>query len=77
MKVYGHEISDKQIQSVISGLMEHTRFQFYLVESLMIKSGVDGRNGVAYRAADRLIQKMRKSGKIVFSGGYWHWLDEY
>lgn len=67
MNVLGHEIPESAIASVIEGLKRRGFFAVSTVEMLFKLAGVP-EGEVAMRAADRLIQKLRRNGEIEFAG---------
>lgn len=70
MKVHGIEISEGQIAAMLQAM--GTRFRLADVISAAEAAGVQ-KGEIAMRAADRLVQKQRKAGKIriIDSGPYW------
>ena len=74
MKVYGHKIKNYQIELVVESLRKESSFRLSKVEGLLIGAGVQSYDGTAYRAADRLLQNMRKNGQIEFNGKEWEWV---
>ena len=72
MKVHGHEISEDTLSRVTAKCKEHRVFTFATVVDYFINiGGVPRENGKAERAADRLLQSLRKRGFIKFSAGVW------
>ena len=76
MKVYGYEISRKAIDEAIEDMKMFKRFKAKDVERTLIICGVTGDGGIAYRAADRIIQQQRKAGNIIYSSENrsWQWI---
>jgi dihydroorotate dehydrogenase len=70
MKVKGVEITDSQIAAMHNVIGE--RFRASDVTAAAEKAGVSS-GEVAMRAADRILQKLRKDKKIqiIGSGPYW------
>lgn len=72
MNVHGFEITEEQQNACI--LAMNKRFNASDIELVAIQAGVprfhDG-NGIAYRVADRIIQRQRKAGKIKKDGRNW------
>lgn len=71
MFVDGKEIGYMQIASVRTGLRDRKEFTLSDVQALFVFSGVD--RNTAYRAADRLLQKLRKEGHIKYIQRKWSW----
>ncbi len=71
MNVHGVEITEEQIEKARQRMMEgpFTALQIIVV---LERAGVPGNGDVAMRAADRLVQKNRKAGKIAFRDKQWH-----
>jgi fructose-1-phosphate kinase PfkB-like protein len=61
MKVKGIEITEAQIQAMLDAMSD--RFRASDLEAAAVKAGAVG-EGVALRAADRLLQQQRKKGVI-------------
>ena len=70
MKVYGEEITEKQIADALQSL----RGKAFYAGLLEVELGKQNVNNVA-RCADRILQRMRKKSEIVFRDGKWHWLE--
>lgn len=70
MKVKGVEITEQQLAAMLQAMGE--RFRAADVMAAAEAAGVQ-KGEVAMRAADRLLQKQRKAGKIkiIASGPYW------
>jgi hypothetical protein len=49
----------------------HQPFVAMQVEGAFMRAGVPRAEGIAMRAADRLIQSERKAGRIKFRAGQW------
>jgi|JRYH01.1.fsa_nt_gb hypothetical protein len=71
MKVEGHEVSDAVQRLVVPAFVEKIRAEgaqdFKAMKQLLIEQGTPA--DPAYRAADRLIQKMRKAQVIEWCPG--------
>jgi hypothetical protein len=85
MKVYGFEPTEKQINSAIDYMKSSVTFKAKSIERVLITNGVPetGNLGtykwqcdyIAHRMADRLIQKLRKEGKIsLVDRAAWEWV---
>jgi hypothetical protein len=61
MRVLGTEITDEQIAAGVAAMRGH--FRMADVFGALQRAGVKG-TGVADRAADRLLQRERKAGRI-------------
>lgn len=79
MKVFGIEITEAQQQAAIDRMRliagERGVFESHHVEQGLTESGVPRWAGpsdpVAMRAADRIIQRERKAGRIKWAGIGW------
>lgn len=76
MKVYGHVITDFQIENAVKILKDKGDFTFNQAMMALEGCRVPSRNLISYRAADRLLQKMRKNGQIEFNGSAWVWANK-
>lgn len=72
MVVDGKEIGDTYIIAVRKNLRAFAEFTLSDVQTLFVFSGVD--RNTAYRAADRLLQKLRKEGHIKYLKRKWSWV---
>jgi hypothetical protein len=63
MKVYGVEITEEQIAAGIAAMAGD--FTILKVQIALQRAGVPRDGAVASRAADRLLQRERKAGRIV------------
>ena len=61
MKVYGFQISDEQLADGV-GAMSGI-FRLHAVQHALVQAGVP-QGAVASRAADRLLQRERKAGRV-------------
>lgn len=68
MKVYGVEITPAQINTAVSRMKDGPFVAAWIEDELKLYGVPDH---VAYRAADRIIQRERKAGHIMFNGGVW------
>lgn len=68
MKIYFEEISDETIEAAFVDLKRGS-FKAKDVECAFNSLGV--KNSV--RAADRALQKLKREGRLFFSGGSWSW----
>lgn len=91
MKVFGIEITDAQLDAAMAMMRDlgsksapgASGFTATNVEQALVRAGVPERikttfcssDAVAHRAADRLIQKLRKQGRITFDRPYWFWVS--
>jgi hypothetical protein len=80
MLSYGIEITAPQ-QEACFERMRAGGFRAKEIETLLVKLGVPETSGYSFqpqypalRAADRLIQNMRKAGNLRHSGGIWNWI---
>lgn len=69
MNVNGIEIDDAILERAKTYFPEERSFTAADLTSALVRLGVVDK--AAYRAADRLLQKWRKQGTHVFSGGKW------
>jgi hypothetical protein len=77
MQVYGQTITDTQQAACIAAM--RGEFQAKDIEAAAIAAGIPKfcnvgkitQEFLAYRVADRLIQKQRKAGAIERVGNYW------
>lgn len=84
MKVYGYEPTEKQINEAIKYMQSSLAFRSRNIEKILISEGVPEKQSrlysyvfVAHRVADRLLQKLRKEGKIkLVARATWQWVDE-
>lgn len=76
MKIYGIEITEAQIEACLKRMRSHGEFMAGDIAAHVIDRIADAnskvREDVAYRLADRLIQRERKAGNIKFNGKYWN-----
>ena len=79
MKVYGYELTDRQIHSALQ-VMKKDTFTMQDVESALLEAGVPNciqgdsqyiKFYVANRAADRILQKERNKVNIFFANKVW------
>lgn len=73
MKVYGHKICDDAIMTAFIQCTSETNFTTRDLEFSLFRLGVH--EDACYRAADRLVQKWRKDGKIFYDKGNQCWRD--
>lgn len=73
MKVYGHTVDDNAINLVFSEVTGNTNFTTREVELRLSAKGIH--KDACYRAADRLVQKWRRQGKIFYDKGNQCWRD--
>lgn len=71
MIVQGIEVSEEIVAKTVSSMRVCDRFTYMLMETQLIQHGCDKK--AAYRAADRVLQRLRKSGDLVFRKGAWEW----
>lgn len=71
MVVNGVEITPEQIEAGKARMMKGGSFTFFDVQCALRDAGVTEANSVAYRAADRLVQKQRKAGLVHFKSKVW------
>lgn len=70
--VDGVVITDAQIADATEALKQMSYFTYSEVQCQLHAAGVN--RNAAYRGADRLLQKLRKSGLIAYASGKWGWL---
>lgn len=71
MIVEGSEVSQEAIDKATVWACTQIHFTCGELQVQLRRSRVD--EDTAYRAADRLMQKWKKDGKIMFRKGQWHW----
>lgn len=71
MKVDGHTIEQDVIDKAVVWACTQIHFTYSALQNVLIRSRVDV--SCAYAATDRLLQKWKKEGKIIFRKGQWHW----
>lgn len=71
MNVHGVEITEDQIEQAHRRMME-APFTANQIIATLERAGVPDKGDVAMRAADRLIQKARKAGKVEFRDRQWN-----
>lgn len=71
MRVGGVEITEQQVTAMLEAMGE--RFRASDLIAAAEAAGVIAKDGVAMRAADRLLQRERKAQRIriIESGPYW------
>jgi hypothetical protein len=62
VKVYGEQIRDEQISAALAAMVGE--FRCSDIENALVRAGVREPGAVAMRAADRLLQRERKAGRI-------------
>jgi hypothetical protein len=63
MRVYGVEVTEDQLRAGVAAMIGEFRMSDVL--NALTAAGVSYPRGVAGRAADRLLQRERKAGRIV------------
>ncbi len=71
MRVYGVEVSTVVIDHALSQMELHRGFTYTQLTEAVDRAGGGYQLGVASRAADRALQKLRRIGAIAFKGGKW------
>lgn len=74
MNVEGVKISAETLVSVCCEMQKHSYFTYIEVQGSLIRNGVD--QDVAYRAADRWLQKMKRQGSIAYRSKKWGWIRD-
>lgn len=72
MIVDGIEVSADTVAKAISDMRVCDRFTYMAMQTQLILHGCDKQ--AAYRAADRVLQRLRKNGEIVFRKQAWEWV---
>ena len=78
MKVHGHEITQEMIDACVAR-MKREPFKTLDIEAVLLQTEFCGDS---MRAADRIIQKFRKGGKIDYGhhvglrSQWWKWIGE-
>jgi hypothetical protein len=80
-EVFEYEITDAQIGRALAECRNDNRIGLYELSGALQRAGVPSmirvgtfnqpEENVAYRASDRLLQKLRKSGEIICAKGKW------
>ncbi|CAM0109170.1 hypothetical protein VPH209E381_0099 [Vibrio phage 209E38-1] len=73
MKVYGHTVCQDLIETAFMDCTACSSFTTRQVKIRLFSLGVH--KDACYRAADRLVQKWRKEGKIFYDKGNQCWRD--
>lgn len=71
MIVEGTVVSEETVENAISDMRSCERFTYMAVQTQLVLHGCNKQ--VAYRAADRVLQRLRKNGEIVFRKQAWEW----
>lgn len=71
MIVEGTEIPQEALDKAAVWACTTLHFTYAELQGQLIRSRVH--QAVAYRTADRLLQKWKKEGKIIFRKSQWHW----
>lgn len=71
MKVEGIEVTQEAIDKATVWACTQIHFTYGELQAQLLRCRVD--INIAYRAGDRLLQKWKKEGKIIFRKGQWHW----
>ncbi|MBS3648886.1 hypothetical protein KEU06_09730 [Pseudaminobacter sp. 19-2017] len=71
MKVNGFEVPQATIDTVAAWFPVGRSFRASELSAVLVKLGVPRMDWIADRVADRLLQKWRKAGVIVYSGKKW------
>lgn len=72
MKVEGYDIGSAILEAAYGEMRKRERMTFLKVQRDLINAGAN--EFPSYRAADRLLQKLRRDGLIAFKKGYWTWV---
>lgn len=72
MNVEGVNISAEVLVNVCFDMQKFSYFTYVDVQRSLILHKVDP--DVAYRAADRWLQKMKRQGSIAYSSKKWGWV---
>lgn len=78
MKVYGVEIPEALVSSIIEQAPGHTAGELVDYAAAEWKQHSEAPQpdyDVLMRAVDRILQRERKMMRLHFAGGYWHRLD--
>jgi DNA-binding transcriptional regulator PaaX len=67
MRVNGVEIPQEVIDRCVKRMKNGEPFQAAHIESL-------SHHPEGYRLTDRLLQRERKAGNIIYRSGMWHWV---
>ncbi len=75
MKVLNVEINEQHVASAIAELQKRGRpFTFMVFQVALRRAGVP--HDVSDRAADRVLQRLRKSGLVAYVKGHWQFTKE-
>lgn len=73
MRVYGIEIKQEDDQAAVEMMRLFEDFEYYDVQLVLCLRGYSEK--VAYRAADRILQRERKAGNIAQAKRcVWYWV---
>lgn len=75
MIVQGIVISDKQMQALLQR-MKISVFVAADIQATAELNEITKEDGLSMRVADRLIQREKKAGNILFSARQWMWVGE-
>lgn len=74
MNVEGVNISDEVLVNVCFDIQKLNNFTYADVQKSLTSHGVNW--DVAYRAADRWLQRMKKQGNIAYKAKQWGWVKK-
>ena len=69
----GIEVSENIVAKAVANIRSHDRFVYLRLQSELIECGCHP--SAAYRAADRVLQRLRKQGQIAFRKQAWEWIQ--
>lgn len=72
MNIEGVNISAETLVNVCMDMQKLSYFTYVEVQKSLIRHKVDPE--VAYRAADRWLQKMKRQGSIAYRSKKWGWV---
>lgn len=71
MIVEGFKIEEHVIEKVTVWAVTQLHFTYGELQGQLRRAGVE--EDAVYRGADRILQKWKKDGKIMFRKSQWHW----
>lgn len=71
MKVKDVEISEETIEKALASFPTGREFTLAELRNELAQLGVPAHNGITDRAGDRILQRARRLGTHVYSGGKW------
>lgn len=73
MIVEGVQVSEETIATAVARARSHATFTYSTLQGELVAAGCD--KAAAYRAADRVLQKLKKAGQLAWKGSRWEWIQ--